>query len=287
MPGVDINRTTIGVLLTPEESNEILQKTQEDSAFMRLARRVTLPGVGSSINVIVSDPEADWVAETGLKPVSNPTVSSKVMRPYKLAVIETFSDEFRRDKKILYDALVKRIPGALARKFDNTIASGTSPGSDFDTLTTADAFDVSTATYAQLVAIDAAISGAHGNITQYAGSPAFKSILLGTVDTTGRPIFIPDANSSGTVGMVLGTHIYYNRGVYVAGTPNVLGFAGDFTQAVWGTVEGVKISITDQATIGKGDDAINLWQQNMFAVRAEIEVGFRIADIALFKKVTD
>ena len=51
--------------------------------------------------------------------------------------------------------------------------------------------------------------------------------------------------------------------------------AGDWTQAVWGTVEGIDISFSDQATLQNGTVTINLWQQNMFAVRAEIEVGFR------------
>ena len=51
--------------------------------------------------------------------------------------------------------------------------------------------------------------------------------------------------------------------------------AGDWTQAVWGTVEDMEISFSDQATLVDGTTTINLWQQNMFAVRAEIEVGFR------------
>ena len=41
-------------------------------------------------------------------------------------------------------------------------------------------------------------------------------------------------------------------------------------------VDGVKISFSEDATLKLADDSeINLFQQNMFAVRAEIEVGFR------------
>lgn len=43
--------------------------------------------------------------------------------------------------------------------------------------------------------------------------------------------------------------------------------------------------MSDQATLGKGDDAINLWQQNMVAIRAEFRVGF-VADTAYFQKIT-
>ena len=54
---------------------------------------------------------------------------------------------------------------------------------------------------------------------------------------------------------------------------------------VYGTVEGVQISISDQATLTDGSTTINLWQQNMFAVRAEIEIGFR-CDKSVFNKLT-
>ena len=42
----------------------------------------------------------------------------------------------------------------------------------------------------------------------------------------------------------------------------------------------------DQATLTDGSNTINLFQQNMFAVRAEIEVGFR-CDTTVFNKLTN
>ena len=50
-------------------------------------------------------------------------------------------------------------------------------------------------------------------------------------------------------------------------------------------MEGVQIAIADQATLDDGGTPINLFQQNMFAVRAEIEVGFR-CDTTVFNKLT-
>ena len=55
---------------------------------------------------------------------------------------------------------------------------------------------------------------------------------------------------------------------------------------MYGVVEGVNISISDQATLDLGGGAtINLFQQNMFAVLVEIEVGF-VAETAYFAKLT-
>ena len=112
--GIATNRTNTS--LPTDLAQEILQKTQQASAIMRLARQITLPGNGVTIPVITSDPQAAWVAETGAKPVSNPGLSSKVMQAYKLAVIVPFSDEFRRDAAALYDALLARLPLALAEQ---------------------------------------------------------------------------------------------------------------------------------------------------------------------------
>ncbi|MGJ1042677.1 phage major capsid protein, partial [Staphylococcus epidermidis] len=97
----DINRTSIA--LPAAVSNEIMAKTVEGSTIMQLARQVALPGRGLSIPVIVSDPVAEWVGETANKPVSNAVLSTKVLRPYKIAVIETVSKEFARDAAALYE----------------------------------------------------------------------------------------------------------------------------------------------------------------------------------------
>src|SRR3954471_21095623 len=117
MAGVDINRTTAGVNLPPAVAAEIWAKTQDQSAAMQLATQIPLPGSGVSVNTITGDPVAEWVDETEAKTVSRPTLGQKVMTPYKLAVIVPFSNEFRRDLPGLYQAIVSRLPGALAKRF--------------------------------------------------------------------------------------------------------------------------------------------------------------------------
>ena len=120
--GIATNRTNIE--LPNAVSTEILQKTQEASAVMQLARQIALPGNGVQIPVITGDPTATWVTETGSKPVSNPSLSKKIMQAHKLAVIVPFSDEFARDAEALYNALVDRLPDALGKKFDQTVFFG-------------------------------------------------------------------------------------------------------------------------------------------------------------------
>ena len=296
MSGISTNRTNIAL---PEDvSAEIIQKTQEDSAVMNLARKIALPGRGVAIPMITGDPEANWVDETNAKPVSNPSLSKKTMKPYKLAVIVPFSDEFARDYKALYDALVKRIPGALAKKYDATVFNGTAPGTGFDVLTscTAQSIDVNASGvggfYSALVAADVDIAAHDGELNGFAMSPQARGEMLSALDKDGRPIFINNV-AEGAIPRLIGQPVYYSRGLYGAGNvsttgvaakPDTIGFAGDWTQALYGTVEGVKIDISHQATLTIGTTAVNLWEHNMFAVKAEIEVGF-VADTNCFNKI--
>ena len=294
--GIATNRSNI--TLPADVSGEILQKTQQASAIMRLARQVALPGRGLSIPVITSDPSAAWVAETAAKPVSNPGLSTKLMQAYKLAVIVPFSDEFRRDAAALYDALIARLPLALAQKFDQTVIGAVEkPGENFDSfaLCTAQALVPSgdDTTYGALVAAYGDIADHGGSLNGFALSPAAMGILLGATDTTGRPIFT-NSVSDGNVNRVLGAPAVEARGIYKAGvapvgtgagTPAVVGIAGDWTQAMYGTVEGVQIRFADQTGLTINSTQVNLWEHNMFAVRAEIELGFR-ADTDCFNLLT-
>ena len=296
MPGIATNRSNI--TLPTEVSQEILQKTQEASAIMQLARQIELPGRGLTIPVITSDPEAAWVAETGAKPVSNPGLSTKIMQAYKLAVIVPFSDEFRRDAAALYDALVARLPLALAARFDQTVVGAVEkPGENFDNFAACTAQSLikteSHSVYDGLVAAYEDIANAKGSLNGFALSPAAIGILLGATDSTGRPLFI-SSTAEGGVNRVLGARTLETRGAYKAGsapaasdagTPAIVGIAGDWSQAMYGTVEGVQIRFADQTGLTINSSQVNLWEHNMFAVRAEIELGFR-ADTACFNLLT-
>ena len=284
----DINRTT-SIALPGAVSSEILQKTQESSAVMALARSIKLPGLGVTIPIITGDPEAAWVTETEQKPVSKGTLATKQMQPYTLAVIVPFSNQFRRDIPALYNALIQRLPRALGRKFDATVFGAVDvPGSNFDTLKNCIAQEIGTNAYKGLVEADADIAANDGILNGWVMSPQGKAVLLNAVDNNKRPLFINNV-AEGAVPMILGAKTLQSKGAFIADSTgakkDVVGFAGDWTQAVYGTVEGVKIAISDQATLTEGGTTINLFQQNMFAVRAEIEVGFR-CDTTVFNKLT-
>ena len=288
--GTPTNRTNFEI--DPEQASFVIQKAQEQSAIMSLAQRITLPGNGLTIPVIASDPEAEWVTETGVKPVKNPGFDKKTMQAYKMAVIVPFSDEFRRDRAALYQAIINRLPGALAKKFDETVFNGVAPGSNFDVLTSVTAIDITNDPFSSLVQADTNIALADGTLNGYAVSPMMRGILLGAEDGNHRPLFI-NGVADGAIPRLLGQPTHASKGVYKAasgGNPAVVGFAGDWTKAMYGIVNGINLTYSDQATLTAGTVespvTINLWQQNMFAVRAEFEVGFIVSDSNCFTRFT-
>ena len=307
----DLNRgsSNVSSLLPADVSQEIQAKMLEASLVQRLGRRVNVPGSGLTIPVISGEPTASWVAEAAEKPVSRHTLNKLSLTPKKLAVIEPFSDEFRRDLPGLYAELVRRLPNSLAKKFDSDALTGdrtqigsfylesaaASTNADLQTVDTTD-------TYGDILAAIVKVATNGYDADAVAVSPKGESFLMSAVTTTGTPLFIPSAMQSSGVGSVFGRPVIRSRAFPTstdldldadgsgAGTTEfdeIYGIVGQWDKAIWGTVEGVKVSFSDQATLTDGGEALNLWQRNMFAVRAEIEIGFVVADPKAFVLLTD
>lgn len=302
---VDISRETANVALPTDLSAEIIGNAVESSAYLSLARQVALPGTGTTYQTITGEPTADWVDETEAKPVSRHSLGKKSMTPYKLAVIEPFSDEFKRDLPALYAELARRLPFALATKLDSTVFAGTAPGSGFDVLSDATAIAIkpgtgANTTYKGLVAADTSVSAAGGEITGWALAPQARQYLLGSVDGQNRPFFLDSAAAGGRGLSLLGAPTVSAKAVYKSGSPNQVGVAGDWSEATYGIVSGIQVSVSNTSMLQDGTQDlvvgtetvqipkyINLFQQNMFALRVEMTVGVLIRDKSKFVRLTD
>lgn len=268
-------------LLPKEVSSEIWADAIQESAVMSLANRISLPAVGLAVPMITGDPSAEWVGETDEIEASDSTIDAREMKGHKIGVIETFSKEFKRDLPGLYAEMRRRLPRTLGLKFDQTVFHGTDASAPvnyqtFDSfqkagvqtspLTLADAYD-------DLVAIDQAVAVAGGDLSAYALAPQARGILLSATDNDGRPLLINDIQRQGSIDQLLGVPV---RRTPAVGASGVLGLAGEWSNAYYGVVEDIEISVSDQATITKGGTSINLWQRDMFAVKVTAHLGFMI-----------
>lgn len=294
MAGIDLNRTSAGINLTPEQSGEIWQEATKQSVLMQLARRVSLPGNGISYDTLGEAAPAQWVGETDEKPVINPTAGSRVLKPYKMARIITVSMEFARDKAALWNAMKAQAAESVAKTVDMTFLTGAiaAPSTDgMDTLVDAPAVPLGKSSYADFMKVYTAVSTNGGTLNGWAMSPEGQAKILGATDANGRPLITPDVAST-TIGNVLGAPVYKSPWGHRAATtgsgakPELFGIAGDWSQALFGVVGGITIKASDNATVKIGEEMISLWQRNMLGFLVEFECGFIVKNKNRFVNIT-
>lgn len=283
----DITRSTTNVVLPTEVSNEIWQDASEASVVMTRARRVPVSGNGTSFQVITGDPQAAFVAEGARKPAGSATFEKKTLTVHKIAVVESFSSELMADRISLYNALRARLGNSIAETFDRAVLHGTGAPAGMDTLADAPTQAFGTDTFAELLAAMGEVAGNGGDADTVILAPQAEFTLLGAVDSTGRPLFLPTANA-GNIGTVLGRPVYKTDAVYEADAAGVggadaesLGFVADFSGDVWGSVNGIEYREYDGPVFAADGTLVHAGaQDNMSSVIAEARVGFVTRDVA-------
>lgn len=302
---IPIIRPGFGTDLLPRDITEqVFQTSARTSVIQQLCRSTPLPSTGKAIPVVTGKPSAGWVSEGGRKPVSDATIGAKTMDPKKLAVIVPFSKEYLRDTRIdLFGMLRPMIADAFALALDAAAIKGTStpfPNYLYQTTNTVELGASSVATggiYKDFVNLLGTVAdeGKGYRVNAFVADTTAETTVLGSVDSSGRPLFNSNAQTDGSVGSILGRPLYYSDQVatpIVAGTPNTGGIrvlAGDFSQAVYGIAEDIAYDISTQASIvlADGTTTLHLWQNNLVALLAEAEFGFLVNDVQAFARATD
>lgn len=284
-----VTRASTNILFPPEVSRDIWAKALEESLVMRLGTQIVMPASGGEIQTITGEPVAAWVAEAGRKPVSEHTFGKKTFKPYKAAVIESFSDEFKRDKAALYAMLRPRLANALVTLFDNAVLHGiTPPGAGFDHLGTIQT-SVFNGTYDDAVNALAKVALADSDVTTWALTPGVEIKLLQNKDTTGRPLWIGSVANEGSVGNLLGRPIvkHTRAGSKSTTAPDTVGVAGAFSELGWGYVEGISYEEYD-GPIYSGSTLVHAGRQdNMTSLIVEFEIGSLIRDLTHFVRLVE
>lgn len=286
--------------IKPELAGPIFDEAAKGSAAMSLIRKVPLGASGQAFPVVTSRPTANWTAEGTKKHTTEAGLGLVKMKPEKLTAIAVASQEVIRANPGGYsETLQVLLAEAFARAFDLAVfhnkggdGNGTSP---FETTLAATTKTLTlgnvagTNTYDDIVkAMALNLQGTpKKKVTGFAFDTGFEIDLLNTKDTTGKPLFA-EAAYTGAVpalrtGSVLGRATYMHENV---GDGKTVGFAGDWTKAAWGTVGGITMDISTEATVTINGELVSLYENNLVAVRAEAEYGFTVADKDAFVKIT-
>lgn len=284
--------------LKPDQAQAYFQQAQKSSVAMSLARKVPLGPNGIEVPVVTSKPTAGWVAEAGQKPVTNGALGLKSMSPKKIAAIAVVSAEVVRANPGNYINILRNdIAEAFALAFDAAALHGTnSPfGSGQNLDATTKSVELGTATqatggiYADVNAGLALLVSAKKKLTGFAFDSIVEPTFNGAVDLNGRPLFVsePYEGSALQAGRLLGRTTFMGDGVATADGTSVVGYGGDWSQAVWGAVGGITYDVSTEATVTINGVLTSLWEYNLVAIRAEAEYGWLINDVESFVKYTN
>lgn len=286
--------------IRPELAEAYFAETRKVSVVQSLARQVPLSANGVDVPIVTSKPTAGWVSEGGQKPTTNGGLGIKTMAPKKLAAIVPVSAEVVRSNPGGFMEILKQdIAEAFAKAFDAAALHGTdSPfGSDQNLAATSKTVTLGTATaakgglFADINEGLNVLAKDRKRLTGFALDTVVEPMLNSSVDNNGRPIFTasPTTGTAESVvaGTLLGRPAVFAEGIAPATTTgSVVGFGGDWSKCIWGTVGGITFDVSTEAAVTIGGKLVSLFENNLVAVRAEAEFGWLLADKENFVKYT-
>ena len=233
------------------------------------------------------------MSEEAQKPTTSGGLSLKTIKPHKIAAITVVSAEVVRANPGNYVSLFReQIAEAFAIAFDAAALHGDSSpfgsGQNIDATTKAVTFGTTEKAdggiYGDVNAALSLLVNDKKKLTGFAFDDVAEPILNGANDLDGRPLFVDavyeDTSLQG--GKLLGRQALYGQGVE---KDPVIGYAGDWTKAVWGAVGGITYDVSTQATVTLDGELVSLSEHNLVAIRAEAEYGFHVADAEAFVKI--
>lgn len=282
--------------LKPEQAENYFAQAKYNSSVMQLARKVPLGINGQEITISTGKAAAAWVAEAGQKPATKTGLGLKSFKPHKIAAISVVSAEVVRANPGNYINILRdEIATAFAEAFDAAVLHGTNTpfGAYLDQTTKTVELGTTTQAaggiYGDVVAGLKLLVDDKKKLNGFAFDSVVEPTFLSSVDANGRPLFVetPLENTASVItpGKLIGRSAFLGDGVGTAA--GIVGYGGDWTQLVWGSVGGISYDVSTQSTVTLGGELVSLWENNLVAVRAEAEFGVMINDVAAFVKYTD
>lgn len=253
-------------------ADEFVELLRAQTIVDKLAPSMRVAPFNSTIPGSASGSVAGWVGEGAAKPATNPTFNTVEIKHHKIAGIIVRTDDLLKlstpgtDQMLLND-LVEASAELIDTTFmDDVAQDATRPAGVLNGATKVDATGVTSAEYDAdigalndtFIAANLSLNGAY-----YIMSATRASAMSRLRDALGNPYYRGMAAAPGEK-MLDGIPVIEseNAGKIIALVkPSELFLADD------GAVE---VAFSDQATIDMGATTlVNLWQQNMTAIRAE------------------
>lgn len=296
----------------PAQSVAVMNDKRQYSLIQLFARKVDMTWGGAYVTIFDTDVDGGWVAtEAGEKPVNEQAVTNTSVAVHEWATIIPVSNRVVKSNPA--DVLGKIKTGAYAsmnRAFDKLafqgeVGLGTSVADSLAGVTKSTALQGgavgdSNGTWSGLNAGLKLLADDEKEWTGSLWDGRTEVIFNNDVDANGRPLYVdvplngtsvvPQPFNGNRPGRVLGRPADFAKGVSstvgALGAADVVGYAGDWSRAVWGTVGDVNYSISTEASWTVGGVTKSAFQHNVTLFRVEAFLGFKVLDVDAFVKFT-
>lgn len=285
-----ISRTDAASLIPEEVAREIVQTVPEQSAVMRMARR--LPNMTRAqlrMPVLSGLITAGFVdGDTGLKETSEISWANKYVNAAELAVIVPIPETVLSD--VDYDVwgeVRPRILEAFGKAFDQAVLYGTNKPSDWpDGLVTGATAASQAVTlgagadlYDDILSEDGVIAKVEEDgfmVTGHVAALTLRAKLRSLRDNQGLPLFVRTMQQA-TPYELDGVPVDFPKNGAVDAAQGLL-ISGDWSQLVYAVRQDVTYKVLTEAVIQDSGGTIqyNLAQQDMVALRVVMRLGWQL-----------
>lgn len=269
----------------PDEHNKlILEDVMQNSKIMQLGVYEEMDGQEKTFDYLAEGPGAYWVNETEKIQTSKPKYLQVTMRAHKLGVILPVSREFLYYKMSdFFEEMRPKVAEAFYKKFDAAgILNVSNPFKNSVEQAVAAAKNVVTGdiNYDNILAVEDKLYEHDEEANAWISKVQNNTALRGAADQFGNGLFDRSANTLDGLPIVNLKNDKMPKGTL---------YAGNFDHLRYGIPYNIDYQISEDAqlsTITNEDGTpINLFEQEMVALRATMDVGLMIVKDGAFSKL--
>ena len=275
-----IKTNSLEGLIPVELTTEIINKVQEGSAVMKLAKPVEMTTRVKEFPVRFTTAGTYWVNESEKIQVSEATWGKVELVAKKIGTIVPVTKEALNEGIInVIEEIKEQIAEDIAVKFDNAALLGV--GSPFTVGSSifekAGKYQVTGNLSDDVSDTMALVEEAGLDVNAFISTRSMKNQLRKAKDEAGFYIF--EDKRQGEPAQIHGVPTVFSKNLKKEKASLI---AGDFNQVYVGILNGLNIEILTEATV----DGINLAQQDMIGIKATMDLGFLVVNDKAFAALT-
>ena len=267
-----------------EQGTLVLREFMENSVIAQLATPEPMDKPIKHFTYLADGPGAYWVDEAEVIKTSKATWLDAKMEAKKLAVIIpvskeflkfTVSDFFEQMKPAIAEAFYTKFDQAGLFGVDTPYASGVSVWENITASGNVLPMGSTENLYTDLNGVMALVEDGDNDPNGLTTTKKFRKNLRGALGSNNLPIF--NEPQAGETASALGLPIgYANSKSWDYSKAELI--TGDWNYARYGILQDIEYSISEDATltsiVGADGEPINLFERDLFALRATMHIGF-------------